>query len=205
MQNHISELELKVSKLTRELGDKCVRLSSKEKSNSNKHEKNDRLKLLPSPLEETTYDGTMIWKIPDFNQRMRDAVANPLHSLPFYTCRYGYKMCVRACLNGDGMGHGTHLSVFFVLMKGEYDNILEWPFRHKVTMILINQNDSPSIVDIFKPTSDSSSFQKPTFDMNIASGFPRFAKQDLLGPSDGFVVGDTIFIGCIVDTTRVSQ
>ncbi len=69
-----------------------------------------------------------------------------------------------------------------------------------------NQNDSPSIVGcIFKPTLDSSFFQKPTFDMNIVSGFPRFVTQDMfmtqdmLGPSDGFVVGNEIFIRCIVD------
>ncbi len=194
-------MELKVSKLICELEDKCVRLSSVEKSNYSKY---NMLKICQSSLQEITYN----WKIPDFNQRRRDAIANRvtfLYSPPFYTSRQGYKMCVLAYLNGDGMGHGTHLSVFLFLMKGEYDNILEWPFRHKVTMILINQNDSPSIVDIFKPTSDSNCFQKPIFDMNIASGFPQFVKQDLLGPSDGFVVGDAIFIRCIVDTTRVSH
>ena len=55
-----------------------------------------------------------------------------LYSQPFYTDRYGYKMCGRVYLNGDGMGKGTHLSLFFVLMRGEYDALLEWPFRQKV-------------------------------------------------------------------------
>ncbi len=41
-------------------------------------------------------------------------------------------MCVRAYLNGDGAGYKTHLSIFFVLMKGEYDPLLKWPFEHKV-------------------------------------------------------------------------
>lgn len=35
-------------------------------------------------------------------------------------------------LNGDGTGKGTHLSLFFVVMKGDYDALLPWPFRHKV-------------------------------------------------------------------------
>ena len=33
--------------------------------------------------------------------------------------------------NGDGIGKGTHLSLFFVVMHGEFDNILQWPFTHK--------------------------------------------------------------------------
>ena len=53
--------------------------------------------------------------------------------------RNGYKMCVRAYLNGDGSGYNTHLSLFFVIMKGEFDNLLKWPFDHKVSMILVGE------------------------------------------------------------------
>ncbi|KAJ7372402.1 hypothetical protein OS493_019854, partial [Desmophyllum pertusum] len=31
----------------------------------------------------------------------------------FLHSRYGYKMCARLYLNGNGMGRGTHISVFF--------------------------------------------------------------------------------------------
>ena len=41
-------------------------------------------------------------------------------------------MCLRAYLNGDGTGRGTHLSLFFVLMKGPHDALLRWPFNQKV-------------------------------------------------------------------------
>ncbi len=36
-----------------------------------------------------------------------------------------YKMCIRAYLNGDGMGYKTHLSLFFVVMNGEFDALLK--------------------------------------------------------------------------------
>ena len=49
-------------------------------------------------------------------------------------------MCIRAYLNGDGSGYKTHLSLFFVLMKGEYDALLRWPFDYKVSMILVGKN-----------------------------------------------------------------
>ena len=42
-------------------------------------------------------------------------------------------MCIRAYLNGDGSGYKTHFSVFFVLMRGEFDPLLKWPFEYKVT------------------------------------------------------------------------
>ena len=50
----------------------------------------------------------------------------------FATMYAGYKMCARLYLNGDGMGKGTHVSLFFVVMRGAYDALLKWPFRQKV-------------------------------------------------------------------------
>jgi len=41
-------------------------------------------------------------------------------------------MCARLYLNGDGMGKGTHVSLFFVVMRGAFDALLKWPFRQKV-------------------------------------------------------------------------
>ena len=56
-------------------------------------------------------------------------------TLPIFL-RNGYKMCIRAYLNGDGSGYKTHFSVFFVLMRGEFDPLLKWPFEYKVTNYL---------------------------------------------------------------------
>lgn len=57
---------------------------------------------------------------------------SPPNPAAFYTSRYGYKMCLRVYLNGDGTGRGTHLSLFFVVMKGPHDALLRWPFNQKV-------------------------------------------------------------------------
>ena len=69
----------------------------------------------------STYNGSFLWRIPDIKRRKRDALEGKITSIyspPFYTGRNGYKMCIRAYLNGDGIGYNTHLSIFFVLMKG---------------------------------------------------------------------------------------
>ena len=48
-------------------------------------------------------------------------------------------MCLRVYLNGDGEGRGTHISVFFVVMRGEFDALLEWSFDHKVTLSILGE------------------------------------------------------------------
>lgn len=52
-----------------------------------------------------------------------------------YVYLISLKMCARVYLNGDGMGKGTHLSLFFVVMRGEYDALLPWPFKQKVPLL----------------------------------------------------------------------
>ena len=45
---------------------------------------------------------------------------------------------LRVNANGDGSGKGTHLSLFVHLLKGEYDDQLQWPFNAKITVQLLN-------------------------------------------------------------------
>ena len=146
----------------------------------------------------------ILWRIPDVSHRRRDATerrVTSIYSPPFYTGRPGYKMCIRAYLNGDGIGHKTHLSIF-VLMKGEYDPLLKWPFESKVSLILVNQNHRKHIVQTFKPTQESSSFQRPCSDMNIASGCPQFARLTVL-EDENYVKDDVLYIKCIIDASRI--
>lgn len=153
----------------------------------------------------STHNGSFLWRIPDVSRRRRDAVderVTSIYSPPFYTGRNGYKMCIRAYLNGDGMGYKTHLSLFFVLMKGECDPLLKWPFEYKVSMILVDQTHRKHIVQTFKPTPESTSFQQPTADMNVASGCPQFAKLTVFD-DDSYINNDVMFIKCIVDTTKI--
>jgi len=103
-----------------------------------------------------------------------------IYSPPFYTGRNGYKMCIRAYLNGDGTGEGTHLFIFFVLMKGEYDPLLEWPFDRKLSLILADQDRKEHLVQTFKSNIQSHSYQRPKSGMNHASGCTEFAKLSVL-------------------------
>ena len=62
------------------------------------------------------------------------------YSPPFYTHSRGYKLSLR--VNADGLlrGQGTHVSVYVYLMKGEFDDLLTWPFQGKVAIKLLDRN-----------------------------------------------------------------
>ena len=173
-----------------------IQITNLEKKMQAKEAEHEDRGFRLSLLENVSHDGTMIWKIPQFAQRMVDAQSGKytsIFSLPFYTSRYGYKLCLRLYILGDGIGKGTHMSLFFVVMRGEFDTILQWPFTYKVTFCLLNHNGGKDIVDSFLPDPMSSSFKKPKTDMNVASGCPRFVSISDV-KSGGFVADDSIFI-----------
>ncbi|KAL0979163.1 hypothetical protein UPYG_G00181520 [Umbra pygmaea] len=155
-------------------------------------------------MSAATFDGIFVWKISDFTKKRQDAVAGrapAMFSPAFYTSKYGYKMCLRIYLNGDGAGRGSHLSLFFVVMRGHSDALLKWPFNQKVTLMLLDQNNREHIIDAFRPDISSSSFQRPVSDMNIASGCPLFCPLPKLDSKNSYIRDDTIFIKAIVDLT----
>ena len=151
----------------------------------------------------SSHDGVLVWKISDFVKRRQNAVTGyetSFYSPCFFTSRYGYKMCARVYLNGDGIGKGTHISVFFVVMRGEYDALLRWPFRQKVTFMLLDQNNVEHVIDSFRPDPNSSSFQRPRRETNIASGCPTFCPLSEVN-NHAYVRDDVMFLKVIVDTT----
>ena len=153
--------------------------------------------------EFSSYDGQLLWKISDYARRRNDAVTGQqvsFYSPCFFTSRYGYKMCARLYLNGDGMGRGTHISVFFVVMRGQYDALLRWPFRQKVTFMLLDQDNVEHVIDAFRPDPSSSSFQRPRRETNIASGCPMFCSLAELN-NHAYMRDDTMFLKIIVDTS----
>ena len=83
-----------------------------------------------------------------YNQAPMDFIISDYHekkeaneewnSSPFYTHNRGYKFRLQVYPNGNGTGRGSHLSVYAQLMRGEYDNKLEWPFEGGIRVELLN-------------------------------------------------------------------
>ncbi|XP_078505855.1 TNF receptor-associated factor 5 [Lissotriton helveticus] len=189
-------LELQSERHNDLLGVHKVQLSSNE----------ERFKL----LESTCYDGKLIWKILEYKKKKREATEGrtpSIFSQPFYTSRSGYRLCARAYLNGDGSGKGEHMSLYFVVMRGEYDSLLPWPFKQRVTLMLLDQSKKKNhLVSVFKPAPNSSSFKRPEGEMNIASGCPRFVSHCVLeDATNSYIKDDALFIKIVVDLTDLEE
>ena len=78
------------------------------------------------------------------------------YSRPFYSHVQGYKFGMFVFCNGVLDGKGTHMSVFLYLVRGEYDNDLDWPFRGNVTIHLLNQrSDRQHYQKVIRFTDDT--------------------------------------------------
>ncbi|XP_068444789.1 TNF receptor-associated factor 5 [Clinocottus analis] len=158
-------------------------------------------------LAATSYDGKLIWKIEDFGSRREAEVrGHPpcLSSVPFHTGACGYKMASKVYLNGDGEGKGTHLSLYVVLMPGDFDALLPWPFKQTVSLSVLDQSGAGNHQSLsFRPDPASQSFRRPAAESagNVAVGFPRFLPLGKLEtPRDAaYVQDDTLFVKVKVD------
>ena len=112
-------------------------------------------------------------------------------------------MCARVYLNGDGAGRGSHVSLFFVVMQGDYDELLTWPFHQRVIKLsLLDQRGTRRhLTELFWPDPTSFSFQRPTNPMNAPSGCPLFIEHSKLEAADSpYLVNDTLFFKVTVGT-----
>ena len=102
-----------------------------------------------------------------------------IHSPSFHTSLYGYKLCMRINLNGVDSGVGKHVALFVHMMQGDYDSILEWPFRGRINMSILDQTDGAEYrhhITKTVNTPNNSSFQRPITPTNPAGyGHEEFA------------------------------
>ena len=63
---------------------------------------------------------------------------NVYYSPPFYSHPHGYKLCIKVLTSGYSLGKDTHISIGAKLMRGDYDNSLQWPFEGDVVIELLN-------------------------------------------------------------------
>ena len=175
---------------------KVQQLESSHEANKKKVE---QFAIKTMLFQSTTYNGSYLWKLDNFRARLMDALdtkRNTSKSLelftpPLYTKRFGYKFCAKMILNG-GATH-EHISFYIIVMKGDYDEALQWPFPYVINATLINLDSKKNIKHTLVPDRDMPNFRKPTKELNPAIGFARFCSHDSLH-IDNFVISDAIFI-----------
>ena len=138
--------------------------------------------------------GILLWKIPNFENEMAAArLGSDKESFysDYFYARSGHLLRARIYPNGDGVGKKTHISLFLTIYKTVNDHLLEWPFKEKVVMSVVDAQGQVLLQDHFRPDNGSSSFQKPVRDHNIAAGIPRFVEQAGI---DNFLVDGALLL-----------
>ena len=110
-------------------------------------------------------------------------------------------MRARLDLYGNGDARGTHMSIFIVISRGNYDAIVSWPFAFPVVFCLFDQTgQGHHIIDSIHPHPTSVSFQRPQSDQNIPSGKLKFVPLAILQQQGGcYIQEDKMFIKIMVD------
>lgn len=130
-----------------------------------------------------------------------------IDSPAFFSSSTGYKFCMRLYPNGDDNAQGTHISLYIILMHGEYDAVLKFPFDHKIIFGLIDQtNKQKDIIETLIPDPSSVSFQRPCSDMNVPSGIAKFASLKLLEQENNpYIHDDKTFIKAMIDFEGIPE
>lgn len=169
------------------------------------------LKRHITELNNCSYDGTMIWKIDQIKQRIKDS-----HGLgsgycipsPFlYSSRHGYKIQFYLYPNGCDDAEGTFMSIKCAIFRGEYDAILQWPFPWKIILWTFDQiNKRDHIIDVFVTDPKSNSFSRPIGQRNPASEIRRFCPLAMLRDRENvYILNNTLFIGIMLEMVGIPQ
>ena len=139
-----------------------------------------------------------IWTVTDFWEKVSKAKNGEnvrLESDSFYLGLHGYEMKLIMYPNGARGAVNVYISLYFNLMKGQYDAILPWPFWYKGKFTVIDQN--PDLKQ--RQNYSRSLFSGPTFIRRTksgesnGSGYDAFLSHEELR-KNSYVVDETLFI-----------
>ena len=142
------------------------------------------------------------WRISDIEKILVQALeksSTVLESSPFYSANHGYKLKLYVYPNGDITNRRNYLSVFLVLMEGEYDYLLPWPFHQRITFILVDQlegsaHEKKNVVMELTTDPSRSSCAKPSGKVVKPSiGFTRFVTHKNL-KTRRYIVNDSLLL-----------
>ena len=85
--------------------------------------------------------GQFTWRIDNIREKIKlaqagDRSTSVIYSPFFYSTEAGYKLSL--CIYPAGDNNQDYLSLYFVVMKGQFDEILQWPFQKRVYLSLLN-------------------------------------------------------------------
>ncbi|XP_077489873.1 uncharacterized protein LOC144100857 isoform X2 [Amblyomma americanum] len=140
----------------------------------------------------TRPDGQFRWLLKEYSRskrHQRHGTHRYASSPIFCTGVPGYRLQLRVHLNGMGQSRkGRFMAVQLVLLRGPNDSELPWPFRHRVTVALVNQTGPPHI----SYTINDPSFPRPQGDHTVPYVWQEFVAISDLEASPGLAWNDSL-------------
>ena len=109
-----------------------------EEENKQLRDQVNKLEQDVQTLSTHSVPNDVIFTMTDFSQHKQDD--EDWMSPPFYSHQHGYKLCLGVYPNGLGQGENSHVSVYVHAMRGDYDNLLMWPFKGALKITLLGNN-----------------------------------------------------------------
>ncbi|KAL1427266.1 hypothetical protein MTO96_017557 [Rhipicephalus appendiculatus] len=140
----------------------------------------------------TRPDGQFRWLLKEYSRtkrHQRHGTHRYTSSPIFCTGVPGYRLQLRLHLNGMGQSRkGRFMAVQLVLLRGPNDSELSWPFRHRVTVTLVNQN-GPQHVSY---TINDPSFPRPQGEHTVPYVWQEFVAFSDLEANPGLAWNDCL-------------
>ncbi|KAL5476301.1 hypothetical protein EMCRGX_G026227 [Ephydatia muelleri] len=156
-------------------------------------------------LHASTYpcSGQFTWCVSNIRQKVRaaregDPNCSVIYSPEFLSCEGGYLL--QLCIYPTGDKTPDYMSLYFVVMKGPFDDVVPWPFQQRVILTLLSCNagapggtSAGNIVKDILPDPRLHYFSRPRDVRNVGYGYHKFIPTTRLEMDNSEYVGS----GCI--------
>lgn len=156
-------------------------------------------------LRTTMYpcSGQFTWCVSNIRQKIRaaregDPSCTVIYSPEFLSREGGYLL--QLCIYPTGDKATDFMSLYLVVMKGPFDDVIPWPFQQRVMLTLLScYTGTPigtavgNIIKEISPDPRLHYFNRPKDVRNVGFGYPKFIQANKLEADNSEYVGS----GCI--------
>jgi len=145
-------------------------------------------------------DGTMIFSF----HKQKEEINSPfsIYSPTFKTSPFGYLFIFRVCSTMESTNENQgYLSIYITLLRGDFDQILFYPFPYNIYLCLCDQSGKGKhIVSTIKSNPNLPSFARPTSEKNDEVGIIEFCPLNYLTDAGSIYLKDgAFFIRIFID------
>ncbi|CAF1064956.1 unnamed protein product [Adineta steineri] len=119
-----------------------------------------------------------------------------MYSSLFKTTQVGYSFILRVCSTTDSTDQNQqYLSVFISLVRGEFDQLLVFPFPYTIFLYLCDQSgQGKHIISAIKPDSNESALSRPLSEKNDEIGVLNFRALNCINEAGSIYLKDNVFL-----------